>query len=121
MGLGHDSIPLKVILLFPPLLVSPSRGFQGGNLWLSNFSGPLWGLFPLDIWLSLALYVLVLFHGHSLVFSWLFLALSGSLCLSWHSLAFFLCSHWHFWDVSSSLSSKTSGKTPVKILRKILS
>ena len=76
----------NVILLFPPLLVSPSRGFQGGNLWLSNFSSPFWGLFPL--W-HLAFLSLLCCSLVPRALFWHFLcllALSGLLCSFWQFL-----------------------------------
>ena len=88
--LATIALQLNVILLFPPLVVSPSRIFRVETCGLSNFRVHSWGIFALDPWLSLA----SLLSSGTL---WPILALSGPFSLSlalsfqpWHSLALFL-------------------------------
>ena len=113
---GHDSIQYNVILLFPPLLVSPSRVFRG-NLVASLNLGSILGLFPHDFWLSLS----------PLWSRPLVLALSGPRCMSWHSLALwhFLALCGAFWLSVALLDSLVVRQKPqekffLKNLRKIL-
>ena len=67
----------------------------------------------------LALCALILTHGHSLVLSWHFLALSGSRCVPWHSLASILCCSLALFDVSSPCFVQKPQEKPLfKNLRK---
>ena len=106
--LGHDSIPLKVILLFPPLLVSPSRGFQGGNLWLSDFFWSVVGsLSPRHLAFFSLLWSRLVPRALFGAFCLALFVSPGTLWLSEHDLVL--------------LFLKTSGKILCKNLRKIIS
>jgi len=117
---GHDSIQWNVILLFPPLVVSPSRGFQGGNLWRPIFRVHSWGIFTLDPWLSLAFCTLVLTHGHPLAPFLHCLALSGFLFIPGTLWPSFCALSGTFWRVSSPFIQKPQEKPLLKTWGKSL-